>query len=63
MKIRLAVSWEPAAPEAVPVILTTGLEVRAVDRFVRFARTHNPKFARYSATNEPKRGKPVLVLG
>jgi hypothetical protein len=45
------------------VVLATGLKIGAADRFVRFARAGNPNFARYSATNEPKRGKPVLVFG
>jgi hypothetical protein len=46
----------------VPVVLATGLEIRAVDQFLRFMRTHNPNHARYSATNDPQRGKPTVVL-
>ena len=61
-KKTLMVNWVAGEVEAVPVVVATGLEIRAVDRFLRFARTHNPKLARYSLENEPKRGKPVLVL-
>ena len=62
MKKTLAVQWTAGEIEPVPVVFTTGLEIRAVDRFLRFARTHNPNYARYSATNESRRGKPTLVL-
>ena len=62
-KKKLAVQWTASEIEAVPMVLTTGLEIRAVDRFLRFVRTHNPNHARYSAGNDPKRGKPTLVLG
>jgi hypothetical protein len=61
-KTKLTVDWAATELEAVPVVLATGLEIRAVDRFLRFARTHNPNFARYSAANDPQRGKPTLVL-
>ena len=61
-KKTLPVNWAATELEAVPVALTTGLDSRAVDRFLRFVRSHNPKLARYSASNESKRGKPVFVL-
>ena len=61
-KKTLAVEWMAAEIEAVPVLLTTGLEIRAVDRFLLFVRSHNPNYARYSATNDPQRGKPTLVI-
>jgi hypothetical protein len=62
IKKTLAVQWTASEIEPVPVVFTTGLEILAVDRFLRFARTHNPNYARYSAANEPRRGKPTLVL-
>jgi len=58
----LAVQWTAREIEPVPVLITTGLEIRAVDRFLRFARTHNPNYARYSVDNDPRRGTPTLVL-
>jgi hypothetical protein len=61
-KKKLAVEWVAMEVETVPVVSATGLEIRAVDRFLRFTRTHNPNFARYSAANDPRSGKPVLVL-
>jgi hypothetical protein len=61
-KKTLAVQWTAVEIEAVPVIVATGLEIRAVDRFLRFARTQNPNYARYSPANDPRRGKPTLVL-
>jgi hypothetical protein len=61
-KRTLAVQWTAAESEPVLVVFTTGLETRAVDRFLQFARTHNPNYARYSATNDPRRGKPTLVF-
>ena len=57
----LAVDWEPAQIEIVPVVSASGLEVLAVDRLLRFVR-NNPNGARYSENNEPGRGKPVMVL-
>jgi hypothetical protein len=62
MKKTLAVKWTAGEIETVPVIFMSGLEVLAVDRFLRFARAHKPNYARYSATNDPQRGKPMLVL-
>jgi len=61
-KKTLAVQWTAGEIEAVPIVFTTGLEIRAVDRLLQFARTHNPNYARYSAANDPQRGKPVPVL-
>jgi hypothetical protein len=61
-KIKIAVDWAETEVEAVPVVLATGLQIRTVDRFLRFVRKHNPNLARYSATNEPQRGKPSIVL-
>lgn len=57
----LSVKWESAQIEMVPVVSATGLEVLAVDRMLRFVR-NNPNGARYSENNEPRRGKPVMVL-
>ncbi len=61
-KMNIAVDWAATEVEAVPVVLATGLKIRSVDRFLQFARKHNPNLARYSATNDPKRGNPIQVL-
>jgi hypothetical protein len=60
-RMTLQVKWKVAEPEAVPVLVVTGLEVLAVARLVRFVR-NNPNNARYSAANDLRRGKPVMVL-
>jgi hypothetical protein len=57
----LSVKWESAEVEAVPIVSANGLEVLAADRLLRFVR-NNPEGARYSAGNDPLRGKPVMVL-
>jgi len=57
----LSVKWESAQIEIVPVVSATGLEVRAADRLIQFVR-NNPNGARYSADNDLRRGKPVMVL-
>jgi hypothetical protein len=57
----LSVQWNLVQVEVVPIVSTTGLEVRTADRFLEFVR-NNPNTARYSADNDPRRGKPVLVL-
>ncbi len=57
----LSVKWESARAEAVPIVSVNGLEVLAVDRLLRFVR-NNPHGARYSADNDPHKGKPVMVL-
>jgi len=57
----LSVKWESARAEAVPIVSASGLEVLAVDRLLRFVR-NNPHGARFSADNDPRRGKPVMVL-
>jgi len=57
----LSVKWESGEAERVPIVSANGLEVLAVDRLLRFVR-NNPNGARFSATNEPRRGKPVMVL-
>jgi hypothetical protein len=61
-KKTLAVQWVAGEIEAVPVVSATGLEIRAADRFLEFARTHIPNFARYSVANDLQRGKPTCVL-
>ncbi|HWC60356.1 MAG TPA: hypothetical protein VHC44_11740 [Verrucomicrobiae bacterium] len=58
---KISVQWIPAKAELVPVIFVNGLELLAVDRFLQFVR-NNPNGARYSATNDPRSGKPVMVL-
>jgi hypothetical protein len=60
-KKMLSVKWESVEVEAVPIVSTSGLTVRAVDRSVRFVR-NNPNAARYSVRNDPWRGTPVHVL-
>jgi len=57
----ITVKWESAQVEVVPVVSATGLEVLTADRLLRFVR-NNPNGARYSEDNEPRRGKPVMVL-
>jgi len=57
----LAVKWDSACAETVPILLATGLEILAVDRLLRFVR-NNPNGARYSAANDTRSGKPVMVL-
>jgi len=57
----ISVEWESADAEAVPIVFASGLEVLAADRLLQFVR-NNPNGARYSANNEPWRGKPVPVL-
>jgi hypothetical protein len=60
-KATLAVEWTEVRREDVPIVLVTGLEVLAVDRFLQFMRPHNPNHARYSPTNEGKRAVPMLT--
>jgi len=55
------VKWDSACAETVPILLATGLEILAVDRLLRFVR-NNPNGARYSAANDTRSGKPVMVL-
>jgi len=62
VKTVLAVRWTASEIEPVPVLYATGLKIRAADRRVQFVRSHRPNYARYSAANEPRRGKPVLVF-
>ena len=57
----LSVKWESTRAEAVPIVSVNGLEVLAVDRLLRFVR-NNPHGARYSESNDPHKGKPVMVL-
>jgi hypothetical protein len=57
----LSVKWEAAEAEAVPIVFAVGLEVLAADRLLQFVR-NNPHGARFSANNDPRRGKPVMVL-
>lgn len=57
----ISVKWDAARVETVPVVSTTGLEILAVDRLLRFVR-NNPNGARYSEKNDPRRGEPVMVL-
>ena len=59
-KTTLAVQWVDVPREDVPVIMVTGLEVLAVNRFIQFMRRRNPNHARYSPTNEGKRPAAVL---
>ena len=61
-KTRLPVQWTVSETEPVPVLFVTGLQIRAADRLVQFVRSHKPNYARYSAANDPRRGKPVLVF-
>jgi hypothetical protein len=60
-KKMLSVKWESVEVETVPIVSATGLEIRAVDRLVRFVR-NNPNAAKYSERNDPWRGKPVHLL-
>ena len=62
VKTVLAVRWTASEIEPVPVMFATGLNIRAADRRVQFVRSHRSNYARYSAANDPRRGKPVLVF-
>jgi len=57
----LAVQWADALVEDVPVVSATGLEVLAVDRFIRFMRPRNPNHARYSPANNQLRPARALA--
>ncbi len=59
---KLEVHWAAMEIETVPVVSVNGLEVRTADRLLRFMRRHRPDFARFSAANDPRRGKPIEVL-
>jgi hypothetical protein len=57
----LSVKWESAEVEFVPIVAAFGLEVLTADRLLRFVR-NNPDGGRHSSNNDPRRGKPVMVL-
>jgi hypothetical protein len=57
----LAVQWADALVEDVPVVSATGLELLAVDRFLRFMRPRNPNHARYFSANNQKRPARALA--
>jgi hypothetical protein len=60
-KITLAVEWTEVPREGVSIVFATGLEILAVDRFIRFMRHRNPNHASYSPTNGGKRAAAVLT--
>jgi hypothetical protein len=53
-KTILGVQWTESFQQDVPVVSATGLEIRAVERLLRFMRQSNPNHARYSPNNRQK---------